>query len=216
MFRLTKLTWLMTAIILSGLTACGGGTPTTDPSQALTQIWKAVEVAQTQTAQAVSPTPSVTNTPVASPTLQATITPLLTNTPKPGTPSATPITISTSSGTQSASVDNALGIADVTYPDNSEVVPGASFVKTWQVQNLGPSTWNKNYRLIFGWGGVGTNWKTTAASYFTTTVLPGEKLEISVTLKAPTEAGTYSAAFRLQNDQGYNFGPAQTVIVVVK
>jgi hypothetical protein len=216
MSRFTRLTWLLMAFILLGLAACGGGTPTTDPSLAMTQIWKTVEVAQTQTALAVSPTPSITNTPAVSPTLRATNTPLITDTPLPGVPSATPFTISTPAGTQSAGCDNATFITDVTFPDYTEVVGGAPFTKTWRVQNTGPCTWDQDYRLVFGWGGVGTNWNTTPPSYFTATVLPGERLEISVTLTAPTTTGDYGAFFRLQNDKGYNFGPSLTVVVTVK
>ncbi len=216
MSRLIKLTWLVTAFILFWLAACGGGTPTTDPSLAYTQIWQTVEVAQTQTALAASPTPSSTNTPAVSSTPGASNTPLLTNTPLPGVPSATPFTISTPAGTQSTTCDNAVGVTDVTYPDGSEVVAGAPFVKTWRVKNLGPCTWNQNYILIFGWGGTGTNWNTTPPSHFTAIVLPGETLDISVTLTAPTTAGNYGASFRLQNDKGYNFGPVQTVVVTVK
>jgi hypothetical protein len=216
MSRLNKLTWLLMAFLLFGLASCGGGTPTTDPSLAYTQIWHTVEVAQTQTALAASPTPSITNTPAVNQTLQATNTPLITNTPLPGTPSVTPFTISTPAGTQSAACDNAIGIADVTYPDYAEVVAGAPFIKTWRVKNLGPCTWDQDYSLIFGWGGDGTNWNTTRPSYFTAIVLPGETLEISVTLTAPTAAGNYAAAFRLQNDKGFNFGPPQTVVVTVK
>ena len=216
MTLLTKLTWLLMAFILFGLAACGGGTPTTDPSLAFTQIWQTVEVAQTQTALAASPTPSSTYTPAVSPTQKATNTPLLTNTPLPGVPSATAFTISTAVGSQSATCDNAVGVADVTYPDGSEVFAGAPFIKTWRVKNLGPCTWDQDYNLIFGWGGVGTNWNTTPPSYFTAVVLPGETIEISVTLTAPTTAGNYAASFRLQNKNDYNFGPVQTVVVTVK
>ncbi len=216
MSRFTRLTWLLMAFILPGLAACGGGTPTTDPSLAMTQIWKTVEGAQTQTALAVSPTPSITNTPAVSPTLRATNTPLITSTPLPGVPSATPFTISTLAGTQSAVCDNAVFITDVTFPDFAEVVGGAPFTKTWRVKNTGPCTWDPNYRLVFGWGGVGTDWNTTPTSYFTVTVLPSETLEISVTLTAPTTAGNYGAFFRLQNAKGFNFGPSLTVVVTVK
>lgn len=216
MSRFTKHPWLLMAFTLFGLAACGGGAPTTDPSLAYTQVWKTVEVAQTQTALAASPTPNITNTPSVSPTPQATNTPLITNTPLPGVPSATLYTISTPAGTQSAACDNAVGITDVTYPDGSEVTAGAPFVKTWRVKNLGPCNWDQDYHLIFGWGGVGTNWNNTQPSYFTAIVLPGETIDISVTLKAPTAAGSYAAAFRLQNDKGYNFGPPQTVVVTVK
>jgi len=216
MARNPKLTWLLMAFTLFGLAACGGGTPTTDPSLAFTQIWQTVEVAQTQTSLAASPTPNITNTPSLSPTPKASNTPLLTNTPLPGVASATPFTISTLAGTQSAACDNAIGISDVTYPDGSEVVAGAPFEKTWRVKNLGPCNWDQDYVLIFGWGGDGTNWNTTPPSHFTAIVLPGETIDISVTLRAPTAAGNYGASFRLQNDKGFNFGPVQTVVVVVK
>ncbi|HEX7542176.1 MAG TPA: NBR1-Ig-like domain-containing protein [Anaerolineales bacterium] len=217
MSRLIKLTWLVMALILLGLAACGGGTPTTDPSLAYTQIWQTVEVAQTQTALSASPTPSLTDTPTVNPNPGVTSSPTITHTPLPGTPSVTPFTISTPAGTLSAAAcDNAIGVADVTYPDGSEVVAGAPFVKTWQVKNIGPCSWNQNYVLVFGWGGIGTNWNTTPPSHFTAIVLPGETLDISVTLTAPTTPGTYGASFALQNDKGYNFGPVQTVVVVVK
>jgi hypothetical protein len=216
MSRLNKLTWLWMIFIILELAACSGGAPTTDPGLALTQIWQTVEVAQAQTALAESLTPTITDTPSISATPKSTNTPLLTNTPLPGTPSVTPLASSTPAGTQSAVCDNALGIKDVTYPDYSEVPAGESFIKIWQVKNLGPCTWNQDYHLIFGWGGTGTDWNTTPGSAFTAIVLPGESIEISVTLKAPTTAGTYGASFRLQNDKGFNFGPTQTVIIVVK
>jgi hypothetical protein len=210
MLRLTKLSWLLVAIILCGLEACGGGTPINDPSVALTEIWHTVEVAQTQTALAVSPTPSFTITPAVSPTMQATSTLL------PGVASATPLKTSTSVGTLPPACDNYLFIDDVTYPDGSEVVASAPFDKTWRIQNSGPCSWNQNYMLIFGWGGAGTNWNTAPGSKFGANVLPGEMLEITVTLTAPATAGTYQGAFRLQNDKGVNFGAELTVVVIVK
>jgi len=215
MSRIIKLI-IFLALGFFGLAACGGGKNTADPSLAITQIWQTVEVAQTQTGLAVSPTPSLTNTPTITPTLQTTNTPLITNTPLPGTPSATPYSIPTTAGTQPAAVDNAIFIADVTYPDGSEVVAGTPFTKTWQVKNAGPSTWNQDYILIFGWGGDGTDWKGIRPSQFDILVLPGETLKISVSLNAPTDAGNYAASFRLQNDKGYNFGPSLTVVVTVK
>jgi hypothetical protein len=215
MSRYTKITWLGLILIFLGLAACGGAAPTPDPAQALTQIWQTVEVAQAQTALAASPTPRLTNTPAISPTQEATNTPLITNTPLPGIPSFTP-NGPVNLGTQSAVCDNAVGVADITYPDGSEVPAGESFIKTWSVKNLGPCTWSTKYRLIFGWGGAGTTWSKTPPSFLTATVLPGETIEISVTLTAPSTAGNYAAAFRLQNNNGFNFGPAQTVVIVVK
>jgi len=219
MSRLTKIVWLIMAFTLLGLAACGSGTPISDSSLTYTQIWKTVEVAQTQTGMFVSPTPLVTNTPLASSTSRPTNTPLLSATPMPGTPSATAFTVNTlttPTGLQSASCDNMAGVADVTYPDGSVLAAGTIFVKTWRVKNLGPCTWNQDYRLIFGWGGTGTNWDSTPSSHLSALVLPGDTIEISVSLAAPMNPGNYSAAFRLQNAKGYNFGPAQTVVIVVK
>jgi len=216
MSRLGKFIWVCMALILLGLAACGGGAPTTDPSLAFTQIWETVQVAQAATALASSQTPSITVPPAISQTPQFTNTPLLTNTPLPVVPSMTPISSLAPLQTQSGVCDNAQFITDVTFPDGAEVVANSPFNKIWRVKNLGPCTWNQNYRLIFGWGGVGTNWNTTPPSHFAATVLPGGTLEVSVTLTAPAASGSYAAAFRLQNDQGYNFGASLTVVVTVK
>jgi hypothetical protein len=216
MSRFGKIIWLVMAIILLGLAACGGGAPTTDSSLAFTQIWQTVEVAQAETELAASPTPSVTDTPAISSTPKNTNTPLLTSTSLPGVPSLTPLSTLVPVNTQTSACDNAQFITDVTFPDGAEVVANSPITKTWRVKNLGPCTWNQSYQLIFGWGGVGTNWNTTPPSPFPATVLPGETLEISVTLMAPATPGNYAAAFRLQNDKGFNFGGSLTVVVTVK
>ena len=226
MSRFTKLIWLLMISACLSLSACGSASPTTDPSLAYTQIWQTVEAAQTQTGLFFTATPAITDTPLASSTARPTHTPLITDTPLPGVATATAFPVNTFStptgiltspaATQSASCDNMVGVADVTYPDGSEVPAGAVFIKTWSIKNLGPCTWNKNYKLIWGWGGAGTKWNTTPPKYLTADVLPGETVEVSVSLTAPTTPGNYSSFFRLQNAKGYNFGPAQTVVVVVK
>jgi hypothetical protein len=215
MVHFTKFIWLATAISLIGLASCNAGTPTSDPSLAFTQIWQTVAVAQTQTALVSSPTPSITYTVAVSPTLQVSNTPLLTSTPLPGSASVTPDTISSPVGTLPPPCDNYVLVSE-TFVDNSEVFPAAPFDKTWKIQNSGPCTWKSNYHLIWGWGGAGTNWDTTPATSFAASVLPGEQLDITVTLMAPAEAGTYQALFRLQTDNGVNFGLPLTVVVVVK
>ena len=226
MSRSTLFIWLLMIGACLNLAACGSATPTADPSLAYTQIWQTVDAAETQTGLFASPTSAVTDTPTASMTPRATNTPLLTATLPAGVPTATSFTVNTfntPTGTvistavpQNASCDNMQGLADVTYPDNSVVPAGAVFIKTWSIKNLGPCTWDQNYKLIYGWGGDGTNWNTTRPSHLTADVLPGETVEVSVTLKAPTTPGTYGAHFRMQNSSGYNFGPDQYLIVVVK
>ncbi len=215
MSRFSRFTWVWMAIMLLGMSACGGA-PTTDPALAFTQIWQTVEVAQAATALASSQTPSVTVTPAVSQTSLVTNTPLLTSTPLPGIASLTPISSLTPITTQTGACDNAQFITDVTFPDGAEVVANSPFVKTWRVKNLGPCTWSPSYRLIFGWGGAGTNWNTTPPTPFPATVLQGENLEISVTLNAPATPGDYAVAFRMQNDKGFNFGDPLTIVVTVK
>jgi len=207
MSRIAKLIWLLLAFIFFGLGACGRGTPTTDPSLAYTQIWKAVEVAQTQTALAASPTPSITSTSAISPTLQATSTPLVTNTRLPGVPSATPFSISTPAGTQSSTCDNANFVTDVTILDGSEVPAGSTFVKTWRFKNLGPCPWTTNYRLVYSYvSDTGKNGVFTppAQVNFPNPVLPGDEVDISISLTAPTKAAMYQVVFVLQNDKGFS------------
>lgn len=207
MYRFTKLAWLLMAFILFGLASCGGGTPTTDPALAYTQIWKTVEVAQTQTALAASPTPSTTNTPAVSPTLGTTNPPLITDTPLPGAPSATPFTISTPVATRSVSCDNANFVADVTIPDGAEVQAGSTFVKTWRFKNLGPCDWTTGYHLVYSYvSDSGKNGVFTAPPpvSFPNSVLAGEEMDISITLTAPTEPEAYEVVFVLQNEKGYN------------
>ncbi len=84
------------------------------------------------------------------------------------------------------------------------------------MKNLGPCTWSTRISPYLWLGGSWNELEYNPVFAFTATVLPGETIEISVTLTAPTAAGNYAAAFRLQNDNGYNFGPAQTVVIVVK
>jgi hypothetical protein len=40
-------------------------------------------------------------------------------------------------------------------------------------------------------------------------------MEISITLTAPSETNSYSASFRMQNANGYNFGTILTLLFEV-
>jgi hypothetical protein len=207
MSRFGKITWLWVTIIVLGLAGCGGGTPTTDPSLAFTQIWQTVQVAQAETALAASQTPSVTATPAVSSTPQGTKTPLLTKTPLPGVSSLTPISSLTPAGTKSAVCDNANFVTDVTIPDGTELPAGSTFDKTWRFKNLGPCTWTTSYHLVFSYmsdSAKNAGFKPPAPVSFPNSVLPGEQVEISVTLTAPGKAGTYQIVFVLQNNNGFS------------
>ena len=221
MKRLTKMSWLLIALTLLGLSACGGGspaaTPTVDTAPVFTEIASTALALQTQTVLAM---PKATSTPKISPTPQKTNTPLITDTPLPGTVSvsATPLPLNTPLATSQTSCDNMKYIADVTIPDGYVAAPGEVMNKTWTVQNLGPCTWTQDYKLIFGWGGQGTNWNTAQPVNLSKVVAQGENIDISVSLSAPSAKGEYVAVFKLQNDKGINFPPGQqlTIDIVVK
>ena len=221
MKRLMKISSLLIALALLGLSACSGGgaatTPTVDSISIFTQIASTALALQTQTVLSM---PTATSTPQIPPTSNPTNTPLITDTPLPGTVSAstTPLALTTPLATSQTACDNMAYVADVTIPDGYKAARGESMQKTWTVKNLGPCTWNQDYKLIFGWGGQGTDWNTTKPVNLSKLVAPNETINITVTLNAPNASGEYVGVFKLQNDKGFNFPPGQqvTVDIVVK
>jgi hypothetical protein len=191
--------------------ACKPGTPTQDPAVIKTQAAQTVESVLSMTAMAVTPssTATPTNTLAATTELQITETPRPTNTPLiTDTPAVTntPFINPTPAFTLPYSCDQFTFIDDITIPDGATVQPGATFVKTWRIQNSGSCVWTTGYQLVFGYGGEGTNWSKIAPVNFPNDVAQGGLMDISVTLTAPTIAGTYNAFFRPRNDKGTTFG----------
>jgi hypothetical protein len=97
-------------------------------------------------------------------------------------------------------------VEDVTYPDNSEVAPGSTFVKTWRLENAGSCTWTTAYAVVFT---ENDRMEAPEAVPLGGNVAPGERVDVSVTLKAPTAGGTYRADFKLRNAANATFGIGQ-------
>jgi len=130
---------------------------------------------------------------VPSATLPPPQTPLPSSTSVP--PSATPIPIP---------CDRASFVEDVSYPDNSEVAVGATFVKTWRLKNNGVCAWNSSYSLVFV---RGDSMSGPASVQFTSgSVAPGQTIDVSVSLVAPNTTGTYQGFWKLRNSAGVLFG----------
>jgi len=106
--------------------------------------------------------------------------------------------------TTAGCTDAATFVADVTIPDGSQVQPGVTFVKTWRLKNSGSCKWDGRYKLVF----AGNNTLGSLANSFDldVTVAPGELVDLSVTLVAPTNPGSYQGDWKLQNPQGQSFG----------
>ncbi len=198
--RLAKPLWIIFTLLLLVLSACGGG----EISPATSVDTEAIQTAAVQTfiVQLTRAAPTLTLTPVATatetltPTLELTVTPSATNT-----------------ASLAVGCDDAAWVSDVTIPDGyDKLTPGQDFTKTWLVKNIGTCTWTTTYKPIFGYGtlvgGQGLN--------LTRDVAPGETIQVSAVLKAPTQPGDYGAYWRLSNAQGYPFGGWLTVLIKIK
>jgi hypothetical protein len=174
----------------------GGSTPT--PSGA--------EILYTAAAQTVEAQLTQVNQPPVTAVASATLIPLATSTPGGAAPSPTTglVPSDTPKPTQTPiPCDLVKFVEDVTYPDNTQVPPGASFEKTWRLQNAGTCTWNTSYALAFSGGDA---MGAPATVPLTKVVAPGDTVDVSVTLTAPDDNGTYRGNWMLRNATNVLFG----------
>ena len=109
--------------------------------------------------------------------------------------------------TTSACIDAATFISDVTVPDGTQLLPNSSFNKMWRIKNSGTCTWDYRYKFVHAGG-------YTLGAFATefplpVTAAPGQTIDLSVNLIAPSEAGVYEGDWKLQNAQGQRFGIGQ-------
>lgn len=148
-------------------------------------------------------------TPVAIVTLPGNLTPTL-----PVIVSATSVLTATPTSIPSATActDNAKFVTDVTIPDGTVFNTPAAFTKTWRVQNTGTCPWDSTYTLRYV-GGAQLDGPNSVA--FSGAVAPGGTLDISVNLRSPAAAGTYTGRWRLTDAAGNAFGTNNRPITVV-
>lgn len=130
---------------------------------------------------ATPPSPTVTGTP-----------PTPTITPTPGAVTPPP-----------ASCDRAQFISDVTIPDGTVFNPNAPFIKTWRIKNVGTCTWTTSYSLIFA---SGDQMGGPASAALPNSVVPGQTVDLTINLTAPSSAGSYRGYWRFKNASGIPFG----------
>ena len=159
----------------------------------------------TQTAMAPTSTPTSTATPTETPTETATPTPTATPTNVP-TATTAPVVV------QPAPCYSAAFIEDVTVPDGTGYSAGTSFGKTWRLQNTGSCTWTTAYQLIFT---TGDHMSGPDSINLTSTVYPGQTIDVSAEMRAPSESGTYTGYWRLEAPNGTIFGPILDVQIDV-
>ena len=104
--------------------------------------------------------------------------------------------------TSTSSCDIAQFVTDVTFPDGTSVPAGQAFTKTWRFKNAGSCSWTPAYSIVFSSGSQmgGPNTQALAAN-----VNPGQTVDISVNMTAPTTAGEYTGYWKLRNASGVLF-----------
>jgi hypothetical protein len=142
---------------------------------------------------------SANNTPTLPPANTAAATP---STNAPTLTSAAPTSTSAPAATATSNCDSALFVTDVTYPDNTVVSAGSNFTKTWRLQNTGSCSWTPSYALVFSSGEVMDG---PTAQALSGNINPGQTVDISVNLQAPTSNGTHTGNWGLRNASGVIF-----------
>lgn len=151
------------------------------------------------TPEAPTPTPLPLPTETPSPTSPPTATPT-------SLPSPTLISASATPAPPTAAPLPCLAakfVKDVTVPDGTRFNPGASFTKTWQLQNTGSCSWDEDFSIVFVDGDqLGGDDSVPLPDQ----VNPGERVNVSVDLVAPNNPGTYRGDWMLEDDAGERFG----------
>ncbi len=103
-------------------------------------------------------------------------------------------------------------VSDETIPDGTVIEPGATFLKTWRVRNSGNAAWDIGYSLSFHTGKAmgGPDYVVVPPAR------PGSVVDVSVTLTAPDEPGTYRSIWRVRNPVGKQFGDLLFAEIVVE
>jgi hypothetical protein len=137
-----------------------------------------------------------TGTPVVTGFVTSTLPPAgPIETPPPVTQSASAPGSATSPA--STCTGRAVLLADVTIPDNTPVLPGSAFTKTWRFKNPGSCAWD-GYTIEFVAGDqMGASESSPVAS-----VAAGATTDISLELTAPVADGLYTGYFELHDAAG--------------
>jgi len=193
------------ALLISVLTACGGGAsaqPTLSVPDIQTLAVAAFAAGLTETAQAAPTlTPSSTSAP--------TDTPAALNTFVAFNPSGSPL--GTPALSPTVSCNGLVYLKDVSIPDNTQVPAGKKFTKSWLAQNTGGCPWQIGFKFTV----VGGDPMGGSTLVLSQAVNPGDQFQLSVPMTAPSQAGKASGTWRMSDASGSFFGDPLTVVIVV-
>ena len=122
------------------------------------------------------------------------------------------ITLPGSSGTTTTGGCNATLVSDVTIPNGTEMEPGDTFTKTWEINNSGTCDWTDDFKITFVGGDLfGSD--TTKIRKF---VKSGANTKISLPMVAPSGSGSVTSLWQMADVSGNLFGQIFTVQIVLK
>lgn len=110
-----------------------------------------------------------------------------------------------------ACTDNLTWLSDLTYADNTVVLPGQSIDKQWLIQNNGSCDWDARYRLRRV-GGESLGVPDEIPLY---PARAGIQVSLRIIFTAPFESGTYRSEWQAVNPDGTFFGNAIYILIIV-
>ena len=186
---------MITLMMLLVLSACNLPRKNAQPIQP--EGPNAIQTAAALTVEAFANEPKETSTPGANESTAPPAETQPTETPKPTSSSPTQASV------DEKPCDKAVFVTDVTVPDGTEFEPGEDFKKTWRLKNDGTCTWSTSYALVFA---DGSAMNGPVSIPMPENVAPGETIDLSVNLTAPSKPDTYHGNWRLRNASGAVFG----------
>ena len=177
---------LIPIILAVALTLSACNLPSNAPA---TPDLASTTIAQTVQAALTSSAPTVTNT-IPAPAITTVAPPTVAPPPTRVVPTAT------------STCDIAQFITDVTIPDGTVLTPGQAFTKTWRIKNVGTCSWTPSYAVVFS---SGNSMNGPATQALTGNVNPGQTVDISINLTAPSTPGDYTGYWKLRNAAGVLF-----------
>lgn len=106
---------------------------------------------------------------------------------------------------------NASYVADVTIPDDTQLLPGTTFAKTWRIRNSGTCDWGSGFKLVFTSG----DQMGAPGMVAVPPTAAGSTADVTVNMTAPATPGTYRSNWRMQSDTGLMFGSSVYVRIIV-
>ncbi len=94
-------------------------------------------------------------------------------------------------------------VRDVTITDGTTLDAGADFTKTWRLQNVGTCSWTAGYSIVFI---SGDRMQAPGTVALSGTVNPGQSVDLSVGMTAPSANGSYQGYWKLRSGAGVLFG----------